>query len=88
MRNVPISVPISWTVYSRPECSLCEQLLQELAEILGPAAAAAVQVVDVDQDPELERRYGSRIPVLMADGDFVCAYRLDRARVDRLLDRG
>ena len=73
-----------WTVYTRAECGLCEQLQQELAELLGPAAAG-VQVVDVDQDPELQRRYGHRVPVLMADGDFVCAYRLDRDRVEVLL---
>lgn len=73
-----------WTVYSRPECSLCEELLVELAEVLGPAAAARVQVVDISGDADLERRYGSRIPVLMADGDFVCAYRLDSERVKAL----
>lgn len=76
----------SWTVLSRPECSLCEQLLAELAEELSPAEAASVTVVDVDQDPELARKYGHRVPVLLADGDFVCDYRLDRARV-RLIVR-
>jgi predicted thioredoxin/glutaredoxin len=70
-----------WTVYSRADCSLCEQLLEELAELLGPAAAAAVQVVDIEGVPELERKYGTRIPVLLADGEFVCAYRLDVERV-------
>lgn len=70
-----------WTVYSRADCSLCEHLLEELAELLGPAAAAAVQVVDIEADPELERKYGTRIPVLLADGEFVCAYRLDPQRV-------
>jgi hypothetical protein len=74
-----------WTVYSRAECSLCERMLEELAELLGPEAAAAVQVVDIDGQPELERRYGTRIPVLTADGDFVCAYRLDGDRVRALL---
>ena len=69
-----------WTVYSRPDCSLCERLLEELAELLGPAAAAGVQVVDIDDQPELERKYGARIPVLTADGEFVCAYRLDAER--------
>ena len=44
-------------------------------------AAAAVQVVDIEGQPELERRYGTRIPVLTADGEFVCAYRLDTDRV-------
>ena len=70
-----------WTVYSRTDCSLCEHLLEELAELLGPAVAAAVQVVDIAGDPELERKYGTRSPVLLADGEFVCAYRLDVERV-------
>ena len=76
-----------WTVYTRAECSLCEQLLQELAELLDPASLSTVEVVDIQGDADLERRYGSRIPVLLADGDFVCAYRLDRGRVAALLGR-
>lgn len=74
-----------WTVYSRADCSLCERMLDELAELLGPEAAAAVQVVDIEGQPELESRYGSRIPVLTADGEFVCAYRVDVARVKGLV---
>jgi len=75
----------TWTVLSRAECSLCEHLLAELAEELPPAEAAQVAVVDVDQDPELVRKYGHRVPVLLADGDFVCDYRLDRDRLRALL---
>jgi hypothetical protein len=74
-----------WTVYSRAECSLCEHMLDELAELLGPEAAAAVHVVDIEGQPELERKYGTRIPVLLADGEFVCAYRLDAERVRALV---
>lgn len=70
-----------WTVLSRPECSLCEQLLSELAEELSPAEAAQVEVIDIDQDPALVRKYGQRIPVLLADDEFVCDYRLNRERV-------
>lgn len=73
-----------WTVYSRAECSLCERMLEELAALLGPEVAACVEVVDIEGQPELERRYGSRIPVLMADDEFVCAYRLDAQRVKAL----
>jgi hypothetical protein len=69
-----------WTVYSRADCSLCEQLLSELAELLGPQAAA-VQVIDIGGDPQLERKYAMRIPVLLADGEFVCDYQLDAERV-------
>jgi glutaredoxin-like protein DUF836 len=74
-----------WTVYSRADCSLCEHMLQELSELLGPRAAAAVQVIDIAGQPELESRYGTRIPVLLADGEFVCAYRLDDERVKALM---
>jgi hypothetical protein len=74
-----------WTVYSRADCSLCDRMLEELAELLGPQAAAAVQVVDIEGRPELERRYGTRIPVLLADDEFVCAWRLDTERVRALL---
>ncbi len=69
-----------WIVYSRDGCSLCEAMCAELALLLGPRAEA-VQVVDVGSDPELEHRYGQRIPVLTVEGEFVCAYRLDTERL-------
>ena len=60
----------------------------ELAELLGPAAASQVAVIDITGDPELERKYGQRVPVLLADGEFVCAYRLDVERVQGYLSAG
>lgn len=74
-----------WTVYSRPECSLCEQLVEELALLLPPAEAAGVRVVDISSDPDLERRYLLEIPVLIADGELVCMHRLDVERVKAML---
>lgn len=74
-----------WTVYTRAECGLCEEMLAELAELLGPAALANVHVVDIESQPDLEHKYGQRVPVLLADGEFVCAYRLDARRVRVLL---
>jgi Glutaredoxin-like domain (DUF836) len=68
-----------WTVYSRAGCSLCEEMIAELAVLLGPLAAT-VRVVDIEGDPDLERRFGHRIPVLAFDDEFVCAYRLDAER--------
>lgn len=77
-----------WAVYSREGCHLCEELLVDLAQLLGPVAAAQVAVIDVADDLELERKYGQRVPVLLADGEFVCAYRLDEARVRGYLAEG
>ncbi len=77
-------MPRTWIVYSRPGCGLCEEFMMALADLLGERAAA-VQVIDIDSDPELTRKYGNRIPVLTVDDDFVCAYRLDIERVLRFL---
>jgi len=71
------------TLYSRPECHLCEALLADLTPLLP--AGAAVDVVDVDGDVGLERRYGLRIPVLVAGGVELSGYPLDAERVRRYL---
>lgn len=77
-----------WAVYSREGCHLCDELLVDLARLLDPAAAARVAVIDISGDPDLERKYGQRVPVLLADGEFVCAYRLDVERVKGYLETG
>lgn len=75
-----------WVVLSRRDCGLCEDMIAELVAFLGPDRAASVQVVDVDANVLLQERYGKRIPVLLADGEFVCAHRLHAERVRRLLE--
>ncbi|HEY4365925.1 MAG TPA: glutaredoxin family protein [Steroidobacteraceae bacterium] len=77
---------IQWLVYSRQGCALCEEMLEELAQVLPPPVAATVVVQDVDADPELERKYGQRVPVLLVDGEFLCCYRLDRERMKIYLE--
>ena len=47
-----------------------------------------ITVVDVDTDPELCRRFGLRVPVLVAGEEEVCAARLVPERVAALLRAG
>jgi Glutaredoxin-like domain (DUF836) len=73
-------------LYSRAQCHLCEQLLEELASLLDQGERAAVRIVDIDEDPQLVRRYGLRIPVLTGDdGQELCSFPLDLARVKSYL---
>lgn len=76
---------ISMTLYSRPECHLCEAMLAELAPLLE--GRARVRVVDISDDDDLEVRYGLRIPVLVADDSELSVYRLDKHRVEQFLAR-
>lgn len=70
-------------LFSRPQCHLCELLLDELRPLLD--ATTAVEIVDISEDPDLMRRYGLRIPVLSCDGEEISGYPLDTDRVRRIL---
>ena len=71
------------TLYSRPECELCDRLLGELVPLLG--GRAEVEIVDISEDPALLLEYGWRIPVLSAEGAELSGYPLDRERVTAYL---
>lgn len=73
------------TLVSRAECGLCEEMLAALQRLRGTLPLPALQVVDVDTDPELLRRYGLHVPVLLLDGIEVSRHRLDEAELQRLL---
>ena len=47
-------------LYQRDECPLCDQALA----VLAAAHAPDFESVWIDDDAELERRYGARVPVL------------------------
>jgi hypothetical protein len=72
------------TLYSRPECHLCEALLADLEPLLRPDDS--VETVDVDSSVAMTRRYGLRIPVLVAGDLELSGYPLDRERVRRYLE--
>lgn len=72
------------TVYGREYCHLCQDMLAQLnplREMLG----FELKVLDVDDDPALEERYGQWVPVLMGGGEEICHYFLDRTALDAYL---
>lgn len=52
-------------VYTRERCGLCAAAE---ALVAREARRAEVVRVDVDEDPELQRRYHVRVPVVAVDG--------------------
>ncbi|WP_298134156.1 glutaredoxin family protein [Acidiferrobacter sp.] len=71
-------------LYHRPDCHLCEDMaraLQPLAARLG----VTVCPVDIESDPDLETRYGLKVPVLVCEGTEICCYRLDEGAVRRIV---
>jgi hypothetical protein len=70
---------------SRPGCGLCEEMREQLALLGERVALPPLEVLDVDSDAGLARRYGLKIPVLLLDGVVVCFARLDAPELLRHL---
>jgi thioredoxin reductase (NADPH) len=62
-------------------------MLAELESLKQTVELPPVEVVDVDADPELTRRFGLHVPVLLLDETVVCRHRLDADELKRLLRR-
>lgn len=52
-------------LFQRDDCPLCDQALA----VLAAAQAPDFDTRWIDDDAELEARYGARVPVLRDDGD-------------------
>lgn len=76
---------LEFTIFSRPDCHLCDVLHQELEHLC--AGRAKISIVDIDSRPEWQVRYGSLIPVLSCAGEEICHYRLDHKAVIDYLNR-
>jgi glutaredoxin len=68
-------------MYGRPTCHLCEYAREALARVRAATGVSWVEV-SVTSDPELEREYGDRVPVIMLDGREHSWFRVEE---DRLL---
>ena len=75
-------------LYGRENCHLCDEMLSELEPLLQ-ATGYKCHTVKVDGDPELEQRYGARVPVLVGSGGReLCQFKLDRKAVTTYISLG
>lgn len=75
---------VELTLMSRAWCHLCHDMEAALAPIAAEFGAT-VAVLDVDADPELERRYDELVPVLLHGDRELCHYFLDEPKVREYL---
>ena len=73
------------TVYSRPDCHLCEQAIETLRRLQGEFAFD-LRELDIDADATLQRSYFERIPVIALDGEELCEYFVQEALVRERLE--
>ena len=63
-------------LYGKAGCSPCDHFKAALDEL-----GISYHPIGIDTDPELQQRYGARVPVLVAGNTEVCEGRFDDAAV-------
>jgi glutaredoxin len=77
---------VTVTVYSRQGCHLCEiaeKTLQELVEEL----TFTLEVLYIDGNAELEKLYGTEVPVIHINGEHHDFYKVDLVRFRTCLEK-
>lgn len=69
---------VSATVYTREDCELCEEAVETLRGVAAEEGVDLVlDLVDVDEDPDLRAEYGERVPYVLLEDRPAFKYRVD-----------
>ncbi len=67
---------MEFALFSRSSCHLCEAMEDELRPYIQKYSIT-VKRQYIDNNADLEKRYGNRVPVLMFQDKILCEYFLD-----------
>jgi len=73
-----------FTIYSRAECHLCEEMLEALKK-WQTRFNFKIELIDIDQNASLTARFAARIPLLTVGDVEICEYFLDENALLRFL---
>ncbi len=71
-------------LYTKPGCHLCDDAKREIKRA-GGRDAYTFEEVNILSDPELQRRYGTEIPVVCINGTHAFKYTLTAEDFKRAL---
>jgi hypothetical protein len=79
-----------WTervvVLTRQGCHLCDEAIAQVAAVCSETGSDYA-LLDVDSDPELQRRYTDQVPVIFVDGAQHDFWQVDPVRLKTALTR-
>ena len=71
-------------LYSKPGCHLCEDAAAVISRVCDDVGASWAEV-NINDEPDLFRRYAEQIPVTFVDGRQHDFWRVDEQRLRRAL---
>ena len=73
------------TLMFREYCSLCH-VMHDALRPYQQEYGFELEVLDVDEDPELEEKYNELVPVLLLGERQICHWHLDEAALREVLE--
>lgn len=70
----------------RRYCHLCHDMLSQLKEIQAEVEFE-IEVIDIDDDPELLQKYDELVPVLLHEDKEICHWHLDEKQLRAYLTK-
>jgi glutaredoxin len=77
---------VTVTVYSRHGCHLCESA-EKTIESLRETLEYSVEILYIDGNDELEKLYGTEVPVIHINGEHHDFYKVDPVRFKTSLEK-
>lgn len=77
---------VSVTVYSRHGCHLCENA-EKVINSLSEELEYSVEILYIDGNEELEKLYGTEVPVIQINGEHHDFYKVDPERFRTSLEK-
>jgi len=74
------------TLLTRTGCHLCEEM-KRVIETVQRTHPLTLREVDIMAQPELERRFGTEIPVLLRGDDVIARHRITPSQLAEQLTR-
>ncbi len=78
--------PMRVTIMSRRECHLCHVVTRVAAQVQEDLAFQ-LTIVDVDNDENLRREYGNRIPVVLLDDREILSGKVTGGELRKAIQR-
>ncbi|MGZ5477573.1 MAG: glutaredoxin family protein, partial [Thermoanaerobaculia bacterium] len=75
-------MPVEVTLYTRRNCPLCDEAK---AAMRASGAGVRIEEIDIDNDPELRRRYSDDVPVACIGNAELFRHRVEPAEFARLV---
>jgi glutaredoxin len=85
--RLAVAGPRDVTLYTRDGCHLCDSAKQVMLPILKEYGARLTEV-DIDRDPELQRRYSNDVPVIFVGASEAGRHKVDVKEFRRRLEAG